>query len=187
MNKFFYGFITALAIIMLVSCASLIGKNKGTIGPATKNQLNQNDRVTQVEQKEAKNSETRLNHIGAWSEGTKYALDKVPEPSKEVVVAKDINERIQALANKPNFDEVKEVKAIIDGLLSELNSQKNEAAYSLSKKDTEISNLNLQIEELNIVKQSEIRKALFSREVNFLYRAVHGILLKVNLICDEQI
>jgi hypothetical protein len=160
MNKFFSGFVIAMTLIAVVGCAGLIGKNTGVVGKSTQKQLTQNEKVIVIEQKEAKNSESRLTHIGAWSDGTKYALDKVPEPSKEVVIAKDINERVQALANKPNFDEVKEVHVIIDGLLSEMNAQQAAANISLDKKDNEISDLNSQIEELDIVKQTEIRKAL---------------------------
>ena len=160
MNKFFYGFVVALMIISTAGCSGLLGKNAGVIGKTTQKQTSQNEKVSVIEQKEAKNSEDRLTHIGAWSEGTKYALNKVVEPPKEVVVAKDINDRVQALANKPDFNEVKEVKAIVDGLLSAMKAQQDDARISLSKKDTEISDLNIQLAELNIVKQTEIRKAL---------------------------
>jgi len=160
MNKFFYGFITALTLLTLVGCAGLIGKNQGVFGNASKKQADQKERITALEQSESENSTARLNHIGAWSEGTKYTLDKVPEPSKEVVIAKDINERIQGLANKPDFNEVKEVKAIIDGLLSEMNAQQEAAKASLAKKDTEIYALGLEVKVLDESKRSEIRKAL---------------------------
>ena len=160
MNKFLSGFVVALTLMVIVGCAGLTGQNGGIFGNSSKKQATQNERVANIEKGEAKNAEARLTHIGAWSEGTKYALDKVVEPPKEVVVAKDINDRVQGLANKPDFNEVKEVKAIIDGLLSEMNAQQEAAKKSLSGKDDEIYNLSLELQSLEQAKETEIRKAL---------------------------
>ena len=96
----------------------------------------------------------------------RYFFQRIQEPSKEVQVAKTVSERIAALANKPDFDEVIEVKSIIDGLLSEMNAQQAEARKSLNKKDVEISSLNNEIKELSLEKQSEIDRALKLSEVN---------------------
>jgi len=166
MNKFFYGFTVGLTILLLAGCAGLTGKNAGVFGKASQKQADQNERVANIEKSESKNSDARLTHIGAWSEGTKYALNKVQEPPKEVVVAKDVNERIQALANKPDFNEVKEVKSIIDQLLSEMDNQKKEGAAALSAKDDEIYKLNLEVKALDEDKQTEIRKAMKMAETN---------------------
>lgn len=160
MNKFLSGFAVALTLIILVGCAGLTGKNGGIFGQSSKKQATQNERVANIEKSEAKNADARLTHIGAWSEGTKYALDKVVEPPKEVVVAKDINDRVQGLANKPDFNEVKEVKAIIDGLLSEMKAQQDVAKKSLNNKDEEIYKLGLELQTLEQAKETEIRKAL---------------------------
>lgn len=160
MNKFFYGFVTALAILVIVGCAGLTGQNKGVFGKTSQKQADQNERVANIERSESKNSDARLTHIGAWSEGTKYVLDKVQEPTPEVNVAKDVNERIKALANKPDFNEVKEVQAIIDGLLSQMKNQQEEAKKSLASKDEDIAKLNLEVQALNQAKESEVRKAL---------------------------
>lgn len=147
-------------VLTVTGCKGLVGRNAGTMGPAFRAQVSANERVENIGKSEAKNSEARLDHIGAWSEGTKYALDKVPEPSKEVTVAKDINERVQTLANKPDFNEVREVKNIIDGLLSQMTSQQEMAQALLHDKDTEIYKLTLEVKALEVAKESEISKAL---------------------------
>lgn len=166
MNKFFNGFVLMSLVVLLSGCSYLRNRNAGVFGKTSKEQASQNDRIVSLEQSEAKNSNERLSHIGAWSEGTEYTLNKVEEPSKEVIVAKDINERIQALANKPDFNEVKEVKAIIDGLLSEMNAQQNDARNQLSKKDDEIYRLTLEVKALDASKESEVRKALKMAEAS---------------------
>lgn len=147
-------------ILIFAGCKGLVGRNAGVMGTAFKAQTSANDRVTNLERSEGKNSEARLDHIGAWSEGTKYALDKIPEPSKEIVVAKDINERVQTLANKPDFNEVREVKNIIDGLLSQMNSQQEMAQAAIHDKDEEIYKLTLEVKALGNAKESEVRSAL---------------------------
>lgn len=160
MNKFLCGFVVALTLTVIVGCVGLTGQNEGKFGKLSQKQSTQAERVANIEKGEAKNADARLTHIGAWSEGTKYALDKVAEPPKEVIVAKDINDRVQGLANKPDFNEVKEVKAIIDGLLSEMKAQQDAAKKSLDSKDDEIYKLSLELEALNVSKESEIKKAL---------------------------
>lgn len=159
MTQFGSVIFTAL-LLTLVGCKGLVGRNAGTMGPSFRAQVSANERVANLEKSEGKNSEARLDHIGAWSEGVKYSLDKVPEPSKEIIVAKDVNERVQALANKPPFSEVQEVKAIIDGLLSEMNSQQALALSALSSKDDEIYRLNLEVKAISNAKESEVGKAL---------------------------
>jgi hypothetical protein len=156
-NKtFLFGFISAVIIFVIVGCSSLVGKNKGTIGKASQKQSSQKEKILALEQKVSTNSEQRLTKIGAWAEGSQYALGKVPEPSKEVIVAKTVNDRIVALANKPDFKEVQEVKNIIDALLSE----QKEGERLLAQKDKEISRLNSDVQSLQTAKQSEVNKAL---------------------------
>jgi hypothetical protein len=166
--KFFYGFFAAFVVILLVSCAGLTDRHEGIFGKSAQKAAKQVERVEQIEKKEAVNADDRLTKIGAWQTGVDYSLNKIQDPPKEVTVAKTINERVAALANKPDFNEVKEVKAIVDGMLSEMKSQKEEAQKSLSKKDEEISKLNEQIKDLDTEKKSEIAIAMKQSESNAL-------------------
>lgn len=164
MNKLPIGIFLAAfsmaALIALAGCKGLVDRNAGTMGNVFRAQVSANERVSNLEKSESRNSEARLDHIGAWSEGTQYALDQIPGPSKEIVVAKDINERVQTLANKPDFNEVREVKNIIDGLLSQMNSQQEIAQAALLEKDNNIYKLTLEIKALDNAKESEVGKAL---------------------------
>ena len=166
--NFTSGFIAAGLLILSVSCASLVSKNSGVFGKASKTQADQRAKVEAIDTGIHKNDKEKLTGIGAWAEGTKYALDKVQDPPKEVVVAKDVNERIKALANKPDYDEVKEVQAIIDQLLSDFKTEQDKGKKALANKDDQIYTLNLQMRVLEDEKQDEIAKYMKIAEANAL-------------------
>ena len=165
-NKFWYGFASAVVITALIGCAGLTSKNAGTFGKASQKTSDAKDRVVNIEKGMDKNKDEKLTSIGAWSEGTTYVLDKVQDPPKEVVIAKDVNERVKALANKPSFDEVKEVQAIIDQLLSDFKSEQEAGKKALAGKDEQIYSLGLQMRALNEAKETEIGKYMKLAEVN---------------------
>ena len=166
--NFTNGFIAALLLILTISCASLVSKNQGVFGKASQKQADQKARVENIEKSIGKNDQEKLTGIGAWAEGTDYALKKVPDPSKEVEVAKTVNDRVKALANKPNFDEVKEVQAIIDQLLSDFKAEQDKGKKALANKDDQIYSLNLQMRVLQEEKDGEITKYMRIAEANAL-------------------
>lgn len=166
-NKFIIGFITCFTLIILVGCG-LTARNQGIFGKQAAATDKQADRIEKIEKAEAVNSTERLDKIGAFSYGVKYSLDKDVNQSPEVQVAKTINERVTALANKPDFNEVKEIMGVVDGLLSQLKTQQDEAKETLAKKDKQISALITEIKELDVKKDTEIAAALKMSEANAL-------------------
>jgi len=168
MKNFISGFIVGISIIIFVGCSSLTSKNSGVVGTSFKKNAAAKEKFTQIERGIAKTDQEKLNHIGALAQGTDYALKKVQDPPKEVEVAKEINERIKVLANKPDFNEVKEVILIVDKLLSEIISQQKEGKDALAAKDTEIQELNVEMSNLVQDKNDELDKYLKLAESNAL-------------------
>jgi len=168
MKQFLGGLISGILIFVLVGCGSLLRSNKGVIGDSYKKNSEAKEQFTKIERGMAATDQQRLNHIGALAEGTDYALKKVQEPSKEVEVAKEMNDRVKVLANKPDFNEVKEVIAIVDKLLSEIISEQKRGRDALAVKDAEIQDLNVQMKDLVASKAAELDKYLKLAESNAL-------------------
>jgi len=168
MKQYIGGVITGFLIFVLVGCGSLLSKNKGVIGDSYKKNSEAKEQFTKIERGMAATDQERLNHIGALAEGTDYALKKVQDPPKEVDVAREMNDRVKVLANKPDFNEVKEVIAIVDKLLSEIFSEQKRGRDALSVKDAEIQSLNVQMKDLAASKVAELDKYLKLAENNAL-------------------
>jgi len=168
MKQYIGGFITGILVFVLVGCGSLLSSNKGVIGDSYKKNNAAKEQFTKIERGMAETDQQRLNHIGALAEGTDYALKKVQDPTKEVEVAKEMNDRVKVLANKPDFNEVKEVISIVDKLLSEIISEQKRGRDALSVKDVEIQDLNVQMKDLVVSKAAELDKYLKLAENNAL-------------------
>lgn len=166
-NRFFYGFATALCVLALIGCSSLLNNNEGVFGKSSKKTATIGAKIRQTENMAAQVNEDRLSHIGAWAEGTQYSLDKIKtNPPPEVVVAKEINDRVKALADKPDFKEVEEVKAIVDNLLSEIQKTKDEGVKALAAKDREISKIQTAMDRINSAREDEIANAIAQANAN---------------------
>jgi len=158
MTKFLTGFFSSILIVTIIGCGSLIGKNKGIYGKSSEKEDKSKANIEQIEKNITGVEIEKLTDIGAWSEGTGYVLDKVKDPPKEVAVAKQINERVQELANKPDFNKAKEVKKIIDQLVSEIKSEREKGEKSLKEKDEEIYAISLKVKALEYAKDIELNK-----------------------------
>jgi hypothetical protein len=167
MNKFLYGFLASLVVISMLGCSSILKNNEGVLGKSSKKAAEVDTKIRQTENMTAAANEARLVHIGAWSEGTQYSLEKIKTNTPpEVVVAKQINERVRALADKPDFKEAQEVKAIVDDLLSQIEKEKQAGAKALASKDKEIAKIQLSMQNLNNVREQEIANALAQSKAN---------------------
>jgi hypothetical protein len=177
MKKFLSGFITGLSIIILVGCSSLLNKNRGVVGASFKKNSAAKEEFTRIEREQALTDSQRLTHIGAFAEGTDHALKKV-EPTKEIDVAREMNDRVKVLANKPDFNEVKEIITIVDKLTSEILSEQKRGRDALAIKDSEIQDLNVKMKDLVETKAAELDKYLKLAENNALkadqYKATLG-------------
>lgn len=172
MNKFWYGFCIGFLILLLGGCSTfqkLIYKNGGLLGKSSQNIAEVKASINDTEEDIAGKNVERLKHIGAWAEGQSAVLNKTAETvskvtdaqstnlTKEVTVAKEVNERIKVLSEKPDFNEVKEILLLVDNLLT---TQEAEGRKQLAQKDKEIISLNKSIQNLNIDKEAQIDKAI---------------------------
>lgn len=166
-NRFFYGFATALCVLALIGCSSILKENQGVFGKSSKKTAEVGAKIRQTENMTAHANEQRLSSIGAWAEGTQYSLEKIKTNTPpEVTVAKEINDRVKALADKPNFKEVEEVKAIVDNLLSQIEKEKQAGAKALAAKDKEITKLQESMGEITNAREQEIANALAQANLN---------------------
>ena len=168
MKNFLYGFIAALTVISMVGCSSILKNNEGVFGKAQKENSAVNAQVRHVENAQAQVNENTLSHIGAWSKGgVEYSLDQIKTNVPiEVTTAKEMNKRIEALAGKPDFDEVKEIEKIVDKLVSQSENIRNDGEKALAGKDREITILENSVKQLNQQREEEIAKAFAQADAN---------------------
>lgn len=151
MKNFILIIVLSLAI---VGCGTLTGKNQGVLGKASKAEDKQKAKVEMVDASINVVATEKLDHIGQLSSGTDYALTKATNQEPAVQVAKEINERVISLANKPTIEQVKEIQAMVDGLME--NNKK--AIKALNEKDEIISALMDEEKVLFKKKDLEIKK-----------------------------
>lgn len=84
------------------------------------------------------NANKTLNQIGIFAAGTHHALDKEKEPSKQVDVAKELNDRVISLAGTPDIESVKKIQKIVDDLISAVKDEREKGRRELNKLDKEI-------------------------------------------------
>jgi len=125
-----------LALCFLTSCVSPFGKKPNT------DSADKLDKKTEEMQKKKDamgvNNEKKLDQIGVLAKGTHYALDKEPTQSKELDVAKQLNERVVSLAGNPDIKDVKRIQLIVDELISEVKKEREKGLADLDKLDKEL-------------------------------------------------
>lgn len=143
-----------LAALLVVSGCSVFGL--GSKIPAQKAEEKNRAKVTAVEQAQKHNQSDKMNQIGELAYGTDYALGKLTNAPREVVVAKDMNQRVISIAGSPTVEKMKEMQAMIDKLTSEIELTRKKGAESLLMKDLEIKEIQEQSKILSDRKDAEI-------------------------------
>jgi hypothetical protein len=151
-----------LSLCLLIGCSGLSGKNKGVNGKETKHTAALVSKVNTINSKSAAIDDERLTSIGAWSSGVDYSLQKETNQSPAVSIARELNLRVTALANKPDFDDLQAVYQIIDTFLT----NQVHAEKMLVAKDKEILALNRSIESLQLDKEKQIAQAFKQSAIN---------------------
>lgn len=147
MHRFFIIFVLSFSILLLEGCSSLSTKHEGILGKSQKQETVIKEQIQTANKELAKSNVDRLTKIGEFNYGVKYALDKLPM-TNEVKIAYDLSIRIESLAEKPSLDAMKEMKKIVDDLLTDYEKGKKE----LEKKDKEISQL---FSDINSIKKEK--------------------------------
>src|SRR5579862_7145651 len=166
-NKFVWGFLSALALITIVGCSSILDNNQGVFGKAQKVNQKVDTQIRATENQQAQANEDKLAHIGAWAEGgVEYSLDKLTNAPQEVTVAKQMNARVEALAGKPDFKEVEGIKGIVDDLLSQVDKTREDGEKALAAKDKQINAIQESDKKLDAQRESQISAALQQADAN---------------------
>lgn len=152
MKKVFLSLILSISIVGLTSCG-ILHKNLGIFGKASKAEDKAKSKIELVDNTKANVDVKRLDLIGEYSAGVFYALNKDTNQSPAVTAAQSLNERIMALANKPDLNEVKSIAAVVDQLLT----NQVEGQRLLEKKDKEVKALSDQLRDLQIQKEKALK------------------------------
>lgn len=158
----------AIFLLLVTSCSSLLNNNQGVFGKASQQNDVVDTHIRQIENAQAQANEDKLSHIGAISQGgVGYSLDQIKtNVPKEVVIAKEMNERVEALAGKPDFTEVKAIQSIVGQLLSENDKVRKDGEKSLAEKDKEIKTIQNSDKELDIQRENEITSVMAAAKQN---------------------
>lgn len=154
MKKLVISIVVGLCMVaFLTSCTIFTSK-----GRASKAEEEGRAKIVNVDSRINANIADKMDTIASLAYGTDYALSKINEPSREVLVARDINKRVESLAGNPTLDQMKEMQETIDKLTSQLATVRDEGKLKLAEKDQAISNLQAESKALTAAKESEIRK-----------------------------
>lgn len=140
--------------LILSGCAIFpVGKNK-----AVKAEAKSREKIAVVEQAQAANNIEKLDNIATFAYGVSYALGKVTEPSLEITVANDMNQRVISIAGSPAVEKMKEMQVTIDNLTSKLDTEREIGKKQLATKDKEIIAVQEEGKSLVVAKDKEIKK-----------------------------
>lgn len=124
-------------VAITTSCSSV----KGIFGKSSVDEAKQSGKIEKVEKEQNKNLANKMDQVSILASGTGYALQKVTNKEPAVLVAYDINTRVESLAGKPNLDAEKEMWKTVDQLMSQVKTEREKGEKALLKKDREISEL----------------------------------------------
>jgi len=137
-------------LAILVGCA---GK-EGIFGKSAAKIDKQSAVIQVIEDKQTVVTEKKIDQISELSFGTGYALNKATNTEPAIVIAKDLNQRIETIAGLPDIQKQKAMMEMVENLLSNNIAGK----IQLEQKDKDIQAL--QSEEALLVKskQKEVDK-----------------------------
>lgn len=131
-------------LTLLLSGCSLFHSSMGVYGKASIAEDKAKAKIEMIDNSTATVNVERLDKIGAFSSGIAYSLSKDTNNSPAVLTAKRLNERVIALANKPDFKEAQEIALLVDQLIT----NQIDGERSLAKKDKQIQSLTEEMKDL---------------------------------------
>ncbi len=156
--------------ICLVGCFSL---------PSAK-QSAAEKKTAQIEQSISKNEDFRLEAIKSYNYGVQYSLSLEPNPSKNVQVAQNLNDKSLVVSGPPSFKNAEDFKQIVNGLVSTNKAEVTKAENDLRLRDLQVVRLQAELGSLNskLNKQEEANTTLARANAklgDFLARIYHYI------------
>jgi hypothetical protein len=143
-----------LGISLLITGCSVFKHS----GDSSKLEEKNRAKIVNVDGQIKNNTSQKLDTIAQLAYGTDYALSKVNEPPREVTVARNMNQRIVSLTGSPTIEKIKEMQQMIDKLTAQLAIERDRGEKALNEKDEQINLLQSQAKNLDVLKDSEIRK-----------------------------
>ena len=143
-------YVIPVLLLLLVGCAStgFFGKSSNTI-------QKQSDKITQIDSSLNGINESKINQIQSLSFGVNNSLNHFTnKPPSEVIVAKELNTRIQTITGLPDDKQQSEMIKLVADLIDK-NIQ---GVKELSDKDKEIQGVENEEQLLIKNKQMEIDK-----------------------------
>lgn len=148
------GVISLVIMFLLIGCGVFDSKN----GNSEKREIAAASKIEKTEKEISQNDKAKIEQISVFAAGTDYSLNKVTNPPTEVVVAKDMNNRVISLSGTPAVDELKRIYKIVDDLTSQLEIERKRGEFELDKKDKEVLRIQKESEALVKEKDSLIKK-----------------------------
>lgn len=135
-----------MPIILVVGCNGL-----GWYGKQSARVDKQSARIEAIDDHLDAIQGDKINQVAQLSFGVAESLDRVTNAPIEVTVAKELNDRVQAITGLPTIQQ----QAAIVSLVSDLISNNIQGQVSLATKDRELALL--QKEESTLIKQRDIQ------------------------------
>ncbi len=136
MKKFL---VYALSLTLLVGCFSL---------PSAK-QSAAEKKTAQIEQSISKNEDFRLEAIKSYNYGVQYSLSLESNPSKNVQVAQNLNDKSLVISGPPSFKNAEDFKQIVNGLVSTNKTEVTKSENDLRLRDLQVIRLQAELGGLN--------------------------------------
>lgn len=148
-NKFILGLVLALT---LTGCSTV----KGIFGKNSTKEAKSAAKVELAQSAISQNTDDKLDVISGLSFGTDYALSKETNASQPVIVAKELNSRVENIAGLPPLDQQKQMWLLIDDLISTNQNLVKQGNDVLLNQDKQIIELQSQTKELKDNKDKAI-------------------------------
>ncbi len=160
MKKIFLPLLVGVALLV-TSCALLQQHS----GPATQLEAKSRAKIVSVEDQINSNTSQKLDKIAGFSFATDYALGKITNATKEVVVAREMNKRVESITGSPTLAIMKDMQGTVDNLLSIIQAERLKGEEQLALKDADITALQNASKQLQDDKDKEVRNYMTTAQI----------------------
>lgn len=121
-------------LLILTGCSALIPIKK-QVDVSQRTIAIQEKKVAETTDSIVKNEKNKKIQTSSLSTGIQYSLSQVTNPPVQVVTANALNDRVISIVGSPHLDEIKRIKATVDLLNSEIESERKKGEALLLDRD----------------------------------------------------
>jgi len=121
-------------LLILTGCSTLIPIKK-QVDVSQRTIAIQEKKVAETTDSIVKNDKNKKIQTSSLSTGIQYSLSQVTNPPVQVVTANALNDRVISIVGSPHLDEIKRIKATVDLLNSEIESERKKGEALLLDRD----------------------------------------------------